>query len=226
MKNRDIYWKRYKTQGTLYIRQWCLSPLQSRHLGTSHSSLNHHQLPHRIFLNLIDTLEISSLSKVILVLGKTTSHRVPNLGCRRPELPGWFDVLPKISAQDMTHELAHGCDEAANHQLPIACLLNHPYSFYRRMVKLNTKFDADSLHYSLSHFDVMDTQTTYSLNGVYRPHWLVQWSCRCLYMCLPVHSPQLPGYMDVMQTVLITWRMTGLFPDTLHTVSYFISLER
>ena len=52
MKNRDIYWKRYKIQETLYIRQWCLSPLQSRHLGISHSSPNHHQLPHHIFLNL------------------------------------------------------------------------------------------------------------------------------------------------------------------------------
>ena len=29
MKNRDIYWKRYKIQETLYIGQWCLSPLRS-----------------------------------------------------------------------------------------------------------------------------------------------------------------------------------------------------
>ena len=29
MKNRDIYWRRYKIQGTLYIGQWHLSPLQS-----------------------------------------------------------------------------------------------------------------------------------------------------------------------------------------------------
>ena len=36
MKNRDIYW-RYKIQET-YIKQWCLRSLQSRHLGTSHSS--------------------------------------------------------------------------------------------------------------------------------------------------------------------------------------------
>ena len=32
--------------------------------------------------------EISPLSKVILILGKTKSHRVPNLGCRGPESPG------------------------------------------------------------------------------------------------------------------------------------------
>ena len=29
MKNRDIYWWRKKTQETLHIGQWCLSPLQS-----------------------------------------------------------------------------------------------------------------------------------------------------------------------------------------------------
>ena len=57
MKKRDIYWRRYKIQETLYIGRWCLSLLQSRHLGTSHSSPNCHQLPHHIFLNLIDGLK-------------------------------------------------------------------------------------------------------------------------------------------------------------------------
>ena len=54
MKNRDIYWRRYKIQETLYVGQWHLSPLQSSHLGTSHSSTNHHHLSHCIFLNLTD----------------------------------------------------------------------------------------------------------------------------------------------------------------------------
>ena len=57
MKNRDIYWRRYKIQETLYIGQWGLSPLQSRHIGTSHSSPKCHKLPHHIFLNLIDSLK-------------------------------------------------------------------------------------------------------------------------------------------------------------------------
>ena len=57
LKNRDIYWRRYKIQEILCIRQWCLSPLQSRHLGTSHSSPICHQLPHPSFLNLIDGLK-------------------------------------------------------------------------------------------------------------------------------------------------------------------------
>ena len=63
---------------------------------------------------------ISSLSKVTLVLGKARSHRVPNLGCRGTESPGWLDVSQKNSARDMVHEQAHCCDEAASQQLPIA----------------------------------------------------------------------------------------------------------
>ena len=58
MKNRDFFWRRrYKVQETLYIRQWHLRPLQSRHLGTSHTSPNHHQLLCHIFLNLINGLK-------------------------------------------------------------------------------------------------------------------------------------------------------------------------
>ena len=64
--------------------------------------------------------EISSLSKVILVWGKARSHRAPILGCRGAESPGWFDVSPKMSVQDMMHEWVRCHDEAANHQLPIA----------------------------------------------------------------------------------------------------------
>ena len=91
----DIYWRRYKVQETLYIGQWCLSPLQSRHLGISHRSPSHHQLHCCIFLSLTDISEISSLWKVILVLGKARSCRVPNLGCSGAESPGWFDVSQK-----------------------------------------------------------------------------------------------------------------------------------
>ena len=39
-------------------------------------------------------------------------------------------------------------------------------------------------------------------------------------MCIPVHSPWLPGYTDVMQTVLFILTMAGLFPDVSHTSSY------
>ena len=57
--------------------------------------------------------EVSSLSKVILVLGKARSNRAPNLSCSRAKSPGWFDVSPKT-----LHKMC--CDEAAHHQLPTA----------------------------------------------------------------------------------------------------------
>ena len=84
--------------------------------------------------------EISSLWKVILVLGKASSRLAPCLGYRGTESPGWFEVSLKNAAR------CH--DEAANH-----VLLNHPNSFSRGMLKFNEKFDADSLLYLLSHFE-------------------------------------------------------------------------
>ena len=59
--------------------------------------------------------EIFFSSKVILVLGKTRSHRAPNLGCSGAEQPGRFDASPENSAWDVMRERAHCCDEAANH---------------------------------------------------------------------------------------------------------------
>ena len=47
------------------------------------------------------------LSEVILVWGKARSHRVPNLGCRGSESPGWLVVSPKNSAWDVMHEQIH-----------------------------------------------------------------------------------------------------------------------
>ena len=44
---------------------------------------------------------------------------------------------------------------------------------------------------------VTATQCTCSLNGIYHPHWLVHWS-HCSCMCIPVHSPWLPGHINVV----------------------------
>ena len=113
MKNRDIYWRRYKIQEALYVGQWYLSPLQSRHVGTSHSFPNHHQI----------------------------------------------------------------------HCSTCSVILN-----------------------------ALATQYTCSYNGTYHPHWPVQWSHHCSCMHIPVHSPWLPCYTDVVQTVLIILTMVGLLP--------------
>ena len=66
--------------------------------------------------------------------------------------------------------------------------------------------------------NVMATQYTCSLNDIYCPHWLVQWSRHCSRMCIPVHSAWLPGYIDVTQIVLIVLTMAGLFLDRLHHI--------
>ena len=67
--------------------------------------------------------------------------------------------------------------------------------------------------------NVMDTQYICSLNAVHHPHWLVQWSCYFSHMHTPVHSTWLPGYMDVMQIVLVILTMAELFPDRPHKMA-------
>ena len=165
----------YKIQDILCIRQWRLGPLESRQLGTSHSSPSHHQLPHHIFLNLFWQSEIFSLSKVILILEKFRSCRVPNLGCRGAESPGWFDVLPKNSARDVIRKQAHCHDEAAHHQLPRAA------AFW--IIWVVSGEGCASLMHNLMQiccctclviFNVIATQYTAHSMVSTAPHWLVQ----------------------------------------------------
>ena len=142
--------------------------------------------------------EISSLSKVTLVLGKARSHRPPDLGCREAEAPGWFGVSPINSARDVMSEQAH-CHDEADHSCG---LLNHPISYHRVMFKPNAKLNSDSLLYSLSHFEC-DSHTVHVLiQQCLLPPWLVQWSRHWL-----------PGYIDVVQTIFIVLTMVGLFLD-------------
>ena len=89
---------------TLYIEQWHFSPLQRGHLRTSCSSPSRHQLPRRVFLNLINSLKSLLFQKWFYILGKAIRRKAPNLGCRGSESPGWFDVSLKSSAGDMMHE--------------------------------------------------------------------------------------------------------------------------
>ena len=158
--------------------------------------------------------DISSLSKVILVLGKAGSCRGAKSGLSR----SWVTWVIWC----FTKKLCTRCDAWAGMlswwscQSPIAhrcSLLNHPNSSHRGIFKLNTKFDADSLHYLLSHFNAVTTQYTCSLNSVYHPHWLVQWSHHCSHMCIRVHSPWLPGYINVLQSILVILTMAGLSLD-------------
>ena len=110
---------------------------------------------------------MSSLSKVILVLGKASSCRASNMGYRGAESPGWFDVLLKLCTRhdnwasmlswwSCPSPVAHSCG-----------LLNHPNSF-PGMFKLNSKFDTDSLLYLLSHFEC-NSHTEHTLTQQHLP---------------------------------------------------------
>ena len=164
MKNGGIYWGRYKIQETLNIGQWRLSPLQGRHAPWDLPQFSQSPSPApSYFPESHQRSEISFLSKVSLVLGKARSHRAPNLGCRGDESPGWFHVSPKNSARDMMCEWAHCRDEGANDQLVAQA---EAFWFIQRvsarMLKLNVKFDANSLPFSLSHF-ACDDHTVHTL---------------------------------------------------------------
>ena len=119
MKNRDIYWRRYKIQDTLYIGQWLLSPLHSRHLGTSHSSPNHHQLPFRIFLKLIDGLQSLVFQRQFQFWEKPVTGHL-SWGVEGLSHLGDWMFCQKNSAWDVMHEWVHWSDEAVNYPLPIA----------------------------------------------------------------------------------------------------------
>ena len=165
LKNRDIYWRRYKIQETLYIRQWCLSPFQSMHLGTSHSSPNIHQLPCHIFLNFTDGLKPLCFQRWS-EFGKNQKSQAAKSGL----LGGWVTLVIWCFTKKLCTRrdawvgtlLWQSCQSPVTHSCG---LLNHANSLCRGMFKLNAKLDADVLLHSLSHFEC----------GSHTVHMLTQW---------------------------------------------------
>ena len=139
--------------------------------------------------------DISSLSKVILVLGKARGHREPIWAVGKLSHLGDLMFHQKLC---MRHDTWTGMLSWWSCQSPVAhscSLLNHPNGFNR---------GSSSLTQNLMHiFNETTTQYTCSLNSIYHPHWLEQWSYHCSCMCIPVYSPWLPGHIDVTQTVLV-----------------------
>ena len=224
--------------------QWCLGPLQSRHLGTSHSSpsissfvqstLQHPILesPSAAPLYFPESLwlsEISSLSKVILVLGKarsaSSSHTVSlqsllTAACTHSTFSGVLLVagLPEHGSlsTDSRPSLEHLCHTFICASLTAWFLKGF---WITRIVSTE---ECASLMQNLmqiccsTHSVILNataTQDTCSLSGIYHPHWPVQWKCQRSCTRIPVHSPWLPGYISVAQIVLVTLTMAGLFPD-------------
>ena len=100
------------------------------------------------------------------------------------------------TAWDVIHEKVCCRDKAANHQLPIAA------AFW--FIQIVSREDCSSLmqHRMQIHcstcpviLNATSAQYTCSFKGTY--HWLVQWSRHCSHMCIPVHSPWLPSYIDI-----------------------------
>ena len=123
----------------------------------------------------------------------------------------------------VTKILCTRCDWQLHHALlwwscqsPVAhsCgLLSHLNNFHGGMFKLKARFDVDSLLYLLSHISC-NTHTAHTLTQrCPLPCWLVQWNHHCSCMCIPVHSPWLPGYINVAQTAFVRVTMAGLFLD-------------
>ena len=149
---------------------------------------------------------------MILLLGKARGHRAPTLGCRGTESPGWFYVLPK--------KLCSRCDAWVD-ALWWSCQSPVVHSCRLLIIWIVSTEEYSNLMRNLMHIccstgsfilNVMTTQYTCSLNGIYCPHWPVQWSHHCSHVHIPIHSPWLPGYIDVVQTILIL-TMAVLFLD-------------
>ena len=133
--------------------------------------------------------------------------------------------IKNLSAQDGMHKQVC-CQEAANHQLPIAV------AFW--IIQIVSMDECSSLKKNVMPIccstgsvilNETATQYTCSLNNVYHPHWLVQWSHNCSHMHIPVHSPWLPGYTDIVQIILILLTMAGLFSDRHVCLSISFSLS-
>ena len=92
------------------------------------------------------------------------------------------------------------------------------------MFKISAKSDANVLLYSPSILNVTVTQYTCSLNSVYCPHWLVQWSRQCSHVHIPVHSPWLPGYIDATQTTVVILTVVAFSRQT--SLYVFIHLSK
>ena len=114
------------------------------------------------------------------------------------------------------HEWSCCHDEATHHQLLIAVAF-----WITQIVSVeecaNLTQNLIQIHFSTHSIilNVIVTHYTCSLNGVYHPQWLVQWSRHCSRICIPVHSPWLPSYINVTQIALIKLTIAGLFPTDL-----------
>ena len=233
MKNRDIYSRRYEIQETLYIGQWRLSPLQSSHLGTTHSSV-----------------WIKSLATAVCIpsapVAEAKEQILPwHVSCQDPvsksqrqqclEFPDQLLVfalwvsnlcwLESIHVQPSQVSCLLPAFQTMDHFQPLLdhvkcwsvcaillfalhslhcnkCSLNQPNSFCGGMFKHNAKFNEDLLLYLLSHFKC-DGHTVHVLTQRHLPPPLTSAVKSSLFTHAHSSPLSLPGYINVMQTILV-----------------------
>ena len=169
---------------------------------------------------------MSSLSRVILVLGKARSHREPNMGNRGVEPLRWYDVSPKkpctrhdawagtLSWWSCHSPVAHHCD-----------LLNHPNSFHRGMFRLNITFDADLFLYLLSHFEC-EGHTIHMLTQWRLPPPLTSAVQSSLFTHVPSGPLSLAARLHQCHTnCSLYYQWLDFFPGLIYWVSHFCSFH-
>ena len=206
MKNRGIYWRSYKIQHCTWDNDASF-PFKVGTLGP------HTGLPFTINWPIIFSWISSMVWNLFLFKGDVSFGKSQKLQ-HQNWVVGRLSHLGDLMSRQKTAGVGvlswWSCQSPGAHSCG---LLNHPYSFCRGMFKLSAKFDVDSLPYLLGHFEC-DNHTVH----MFTQQHLVPPLTRTVKLSLfthvhTVHSPWLPGYADVTQTILIILTTVGLFPD-------------
>ena len=151
MKNRDTYWRRYRIQETLNIGKWCLSPLPSRHLGTSQGS----------------PIFVDSSPYMFNILGCSAC-------CRPSSTWTTFNRFSTIFEAFVPHFYCVTLIASPTKALWITQIS----STKEHLILMQNSMQICCSTCSVS-LNAMATQYTWSLNDAYCPHGLVQWRCHC-----------------------------------------------
>ena len=113
-------------------------------------------------------------------------------------------------------ERVHCCDEATSHQLPVAVAfwIIHIVSAERCLSLMQNLVPVHCFTRSVI-LNVMATQYTCSLDGIYHLHQRVQWSRHCSHMCLLVHCFWLPGCVNVCKLLWLCYQWLDFFQTEL-----------
>ena len=190
----------------MYIGQWCLSALQISHLGTSHSSLNGHQLPYPIFLNLIEGLKSFPFQRWFQFWEKPEVT-----GCQIWGVGAWATWVIWCLAKNvcMRHDawvsllLWWSCQSPVARSYGLLNNLNR-FCFMQNLVQIHCSTHSVILNATA-------TQYIYSLNSIYSPTDYYS-EVVIVHMCT-FQSTLLVCQFTLMSCKLLSLTLAGLFPD-------------